>query len=180
MICSGSILHHNLTPYPITLDRRQLQQLEVQLIRKDYYHPYFEFLNAGEVYCITNQKTGQKYIGQTKCVKMRLLPYQINGEPIAKYDLSALEGRHRQHMNNALGQGKNKNDCKKFYEAIRQDPDPTNWQLSIVIRCHLFELNKWEKHYVKYYKCRRQGYNMVSGGKKKTSYYAKKYHNRKK
>lgn len=154
-----------------------ISYLRCQPLISDYYCPYFEHLNCGEIYRIVNLKTGQSYVGQTKCVKSKVIGTDAYGGPIAKYDLSASKGRFQQHLQNALGQGKNKDDCFKFYQAIREY-GPDCWQLSVVERCPLTELNAKERYYVKYYRCRRLGYNMVSGGKKKPKYYQRKYKNR--
>ncbi len=170
-ICSPDCL--NLLNCPNFISQLSLSQA---YLTTEYYYPYLQYLQAGEIYCITNSKTGQKYIGQTKCVKFRITTN--SRQPIAKYDLSASAGRFDQHLKRALGAGKNKNDCKKFYEAIRQFGAAV-WILSVLERCSLEELNARERFYVKYHKCRRQGYNMVAGGKKKPAYYAKKYKRRK-
>lgn len=115
--------------------------------------PMVAYQNQGEIYCITNQQNQMKYIGQTKCIKIR------NGKP----EYKGYEDRFEQHLTAALSNGKQRNACEKFYNAIREfGKDSFNIQL--LERCPLQDLNTRERYFIRKYKTRKEGYNMDAGG----------------
>lgn len=116
-------------------------------------------LSYGYIYCITNIRNNAKYIGQTKCFKIR------NGVTSAKNP----EERFRQHLSRAFGE-KTQNECQKFYEAIREYGKDA-FVFTIVEKCSMLDLNKRERYYIKLWNTKRKGYNISRGGKKKPAAY---------
>ena len=115
--------------------------------------PVSLYKDQGEIYCITNRQNQMKYIGQTKCIKIR------NG----KTEYKGYEDRFQQHLANALSTGKQRNACEKFYNAIREFGKDA-FYVQLLERCSLEDLNKRERYYIRKYKTRKQGYNMDAGG----------------
>jgi len=111
-------------------------------------------MNQGEIYCITNRFTQEKYIGKTKCLK------KINN----KYVYKGYEHRFQQHMQRAFSENeKMKNDCKKFYTAIRYFGKDA-FIVEMIERCDLSIINQRERFYIQHFKTRRKGYNAAAGG----------------
>ena len=120
---------------------------------KQKNEPATAYQNYGEIYCITNRQNQMKYIGQTRCIKIR------NGKP----EYKGFEDRFQQHLTTALGNSKQKNACEKFYNAIREFGKDA-FEVSLLERCPLEELNKREQYYIRIHKTRKLGYNMDRGG----------------
>lgn len=108
----------------------------------------------GEIYCIMNSRTHQRYIGQTTCIKIK------NN----KFVYSGYMDRFRQHVKQAFSSDPEKaNGCPKLYEAIRQY-GPEQFFVYLLERCPLPQLNDREIALIRKYKSRKQGYNVTKGG----------------
>jgi hypothetical protein len=111
-------------------------------------------LNQGEIYCITNRITGERYVGKTKCMK------KVNGVLVYK----GYQDRFRQHLMRATSDNETTaQECGKFYGAIRY----YGWDaftVEMLERCDLSQINQRERYYIKEFKTRRKGYNMAKGG----------------
>lgn len=111
-------------------------------------------MNKGEIYCITNKISGEKYIGKTKCMK------KIGD----KYMYKGYEHRFKQHMSRAFSDNEDTaNDCWKFYAAIRYYGWDT-FTVQLLERCDLAVINQKERDYIKRFNTRRKGYNSAKGG----------------
>lgn len=110
----------------------------------------------GEIYCIVNRVTGERYIGQTRCMK------SIGG----RYRYHGYMSRFQQHMKDAFSPNpETQNKCPKFYRAIREH----GRHLFYVYRleqCLLQEINQREKYYIRFYRTRKLGYNITTGGQR--------------
>ena len=72
--------------------------------------PMDQLLILGEIYCVINSQTGERYVGQTSCAKMR------NGNIVYAGYLERFE----QHLQNAFStNAQTRVGCPKLYEAIR-------------------------------------------------------------
>jgi|FLYN01.1.fsa_nt_gi hypothetical protein len=117
------------------------------------YVPWWRYF--GEIYCVTNLQTGQRYVGKTTCFK------RCNGKLIYR----GYQSRYRQHLADALSCNQDRaTKCQKFYQAIRQY-GPEAFQVTLVERCPLTLLDEREIYYIRLWKTRRNGYNMARGGK---------------
>ncbi len=106
-----------------------------------------EDINKGEIYIVKNILNNKIYIGQTKCI--------ISGR---KYGGKT---RWQVHKYRAF---KYKNDCNIFYNAIRKY-GIENFQMNILIKCNIDELDFYEKKYIKEYNSLYpNGYNIETGG----------------
>lgn len=126
-----------------------------------------EYRDKGEIYCITNRITNQKYIGQTRCIKHRQ----------GKEYYSGYLDRFQQHLSNAFDE-KHMNDCAKFYQAIRQY-GKENFFVTLLEVCAITQINFRERYYIKILKSKRYGYNLTRGGQAKP-WKAKMYARRRK
>lgn len=110
----------------------------------------------GEIYCIVNQITGQRYIGQTRCMK------RINGN----YRYHGYFSRFQQHMSDAFSSDpKRKNNCPKFYSAIRKYGRDF-FYVYLLEQCRIEEINRREKYFIRFYQSRKKGYNITTGGQR--------------
>lgn len=113
-----------------------------------------ELLITGEIYCIMNSHTGERYVGQTTCAKMK------NGRII----YAGYMDRYDQHVANAFSTNEQtKNACPKLYEAIRQYGAHAFFVI-LLERCLLGEMNQREIAYIRKFRCRKRGYNVTKGG----------------
>lgn len=133
-----------MKPSDVSIDTSQLQT----------NIDYGALMNQGEIYCITNKLTGEKYIGKTKCMKKVGDKYVYKGH----------EHRFRQHMTRAFSDNEDTaNDCWKFYAGIRYH----GWDaftVHMIERCDLSIINQKERAYIKQFNSRRKGYNSAKGG----------------
>ena len=101
----------------------------------------------GDIYCITSP-SGEKYIGQA-------VKFLKNGK---KWGYLA---RWREHIIDS----RTKNYCRILNEAIiKYGKD--NFTVELIKECSIYELNYYEKHYIKELNTMfPNGYNLTSGGK---------------
>jgi hypothetical protein len=131
--------------------------------KKLYYRRYKEpeelpalslLASMGEIYCIVNNRTGLRYIGQTKCLK------SIGGKMVYR----GYKYRFQQHLKQALANKKDEG-CPILHKAIRLYGSKM-FYVRLVERCFRNELNAKEIFYIKYYKTRVRGYNVSRGGQR--------------
>lgn len=104
--------------------------------------------DKGEIYMIVNKINNKMYIGQTKCI--------ISNR---KYGAKQRWNVHKYRAINSS------NDCNFFYNAIRKYGNE-NFELSVLIKCKLEELDFYETKYIKEYNTiYPSGYNIETGGK---------------
>jgi group I intron endonuclease len=112
-------------------------------------------VDQGEIYCITNTETGERYIGQTTCMKKRdgrLVPL-------------GADHRFKQHVKNAMSDSpERKTACRKLYKAIRRYGEE-RFKLDVLETCGLKDLNQKERYYIRKYDSIKGGYNIARGGK---------------
>jgi len=100
----------------------------------------------GEIYCITSP-SNKKYIGQ--CVKQL-----SNGKNWGYIN------RWREHIRDS----KTRNYCRLLNSAIKKY-EPENFQLEILKKCNIDELDYYEKYYIEHYNTMSpNGYNLREGG----------------
>lgn len=122
--------------------------------------PLSQLADQGEIYCIRNNRTGFRYIGQTKCIK------RVGGKEVYK----GYKHRFKQHIYDALKNipigGKRKVDvCPLLYKAIRLH-GKSMFYIKLIERCPRSQLNQREIHFIKLYQTRKYGYNISSGGQR--------------
>lgn len=107
----------------------------------------------GEIYKITNTKTGMLYIGQTRTHRKNKNKYRYFG----------YTGRFNDHISEAINNTKKK-QCKYLNNAIRLDKD--HFVVDLIETCDIKDLDDKEKMYItqfdSYYP---NGYNLTRGGK---------------
>ena len=85
------------------------------------------------IYKITNQQTGQSYIGQSVDIKRRWMEHKLPYKRI--------------------------NPTKKIYQAFNQY-GIDNFTFEVVEECEVNKLNEREQYWINYYDCYNNGYNM--------------------
>ena len=113
-----------------------------------------QLLVLGEIYCIINSQTGERYVGQTSCAKLR------NGSIV----YAGYRERFDQHMQSAYStNAQTRVGCPKLYEAVRTYGRHAFFVI-LLERCPLGEMNTREIAYIRKFKCRSRGYNVTRGG----------------
>ena len=116
--------------------------------------PMDQLLILGEIYCVINSQTGERYVGQTSCAKMR------NGNIVYAGYLERFE----QHLQNAFStNAQTRVGCPKLYEAIRAYGRHSFFVI-LLERCPLGDMNTREIEYIRRFRCRQRGYNVTKGG----------------
>lgn len=85
------------------------------------------------IYKITNQQTGQSYIGQSVDIKRRWIEHKLPCKRI--------------------------NPTKKIYQAFNQY-GIDNFTFEVIEECEANKLNEREQYWIDYYDCYNNGYNM--------------------
>lgn len=85
------------------------------------------------IYKITNQQTGQSYIGQSVDIKRRWMEHKLPYKRI--------------------------NPTKKIYQAFNQY-GIDNFTFEVIEECEVNKLNEREQYWIDYYDCYNNGYNM--------------------
>lgn len=108
----------------------------------------------GQIYLITNNVSGKKYVGQT-------MTHRKNKE---KYRPYGYEQRFKTHMSDALCNTK-KSQSRYLANSIRKDGREA-FSISLITQCELEEADSLEQHYIKEYNTLYpNGYNLTTGGK---------------
>lgn len=108
-----------------------------------------ETTDTGVVYCITNNETKKKYIGQAKS-------YIQNHGKIVRH---GAEGRFKIHMAEAL---KGEDSCAKLYASVRKHGVKV-FTTEILLICNLTELDKCESTMISKFDTVKNGYNIMPG-----------------
>jgi group I intron endonuclease len=107
--------------------------------------------NKGLIYKITNIFNDKVYIGKTK---------KYYGE---RY--FGIEGRFDIHIQNALSNNVNRNDCPRLYNAIRKYGE-YSFDIELLNECDIDECDKYEISYIEQFNSTNPdfGYNISKGG----------------
>jgi group I intron endonuclease len=107
--------------------------------------------NKGLIYKITNIFNGKIYIGKTK-------KYYGNR-------LFGIEKRFEHHINNAISNKANRNDCPRLYNAIRKYGE-YSFDIELILECDVDKCDENEIKYIQQYNSTdpKLGYNIANGG----------------
>ena len=119
-----------------------------RIVNKDYKDKLFKFISkTSGIYVITNIKTGEKYIGQSKNIYQRINNHK------------SLLRNHR-HIY--------KNGQPSLLQKEWDKYGDQNFVFDILQFCKVSELNNYEKYWINFYKTNRLksgcGYNLNDGG----------------
>jgi len=112
-------------------------------------------LTKGDIYMLYNPKSDKRYIGQALCFVSDRTPW-------------GTFGRWKAHVREAYGRngGNGKDRCVILNASIRKY-EKESFQITILNRCPIKELDYWEQEYIKSFKTiSPNGYNLKSGGAK--------------